>query len=119
MTKAVSTHRTVGPPIAAACWFVNLARRLTQVILSAAVGGRLLLRDLDQLVAALAVQRQRVGLRQLSDREEVGPLLLGGAVHVAKVGLAEAGRDAGQRALGYILHTRKKKKKKLFKKKLK
>ena len=78
-----------------------------------------MLRDLDQLVAALAVQRQRVGLRQLSDREEVGPLLLGGAVHVAKVGLAEAGRDAGQRALGYILHTRKKKKKKLFKKKLK
>ena len=107
MTKAVSTHRTVGPPLAAACWFVNLARRLTQVILSAAVGGRLLLRDLDQLVAALAVQWQRVGLRQLSDREEVGPLLLGGAVHVAKVGLAEAGRDAGQRALGYILHTRK------------
>jgi hypothetical protein len=59
--------------------------------------------DLDELVAALAVQGQGVRLGQLPHGEKVGPLLLGGAEDVAQVGLAEAGCYTGQRALRDIL----------------
>jgi hypothetical protein len=59
--------------------------------------------DLDELVAALAVQGEGVRLGQLPHGEKVGTLLLGGAEDVAQVGLAEAGRYAGQRALRDIL----------------